>query len=85
MITNESKNNNQLIIFVLVIGIAGSSFGVNKEDVVWPKLKWERAKPEDVGMDRSILLRGRDYALTGDGSGCVTRYGRLVAQCRPAD
>ena len=80
MIMNESKINNQLIIFALVIGIAGSSFAVNMEQAVWPELKWERAKPEDVGMDTSILLRGRDYALTGGGSGCVTRYGRLVAQ-----
>ena len=80
MLINESKIYNQLIIFVLVIGIAGSSFGVNKEKAVWPKLQWERAKPEEVGMDTSILLRGRDYALTGGGSGCVIRYGRLVAQ-----
>ncbi len=80
MVMNESKINNQLIIFVLAIGIAGPSFGVNKERGVWPELKWEQVSPEDVGMDTSILLRGRDYALTGGGSGCVIRYGRLVAQ-----
>jgi len=77
---NESKIRNPIIIIVLVVGIAGSSFGVNKEKDVWPELKWERARPEEAGMDTSILLRGRDYALTGGGSGCVTRYGRLVSQ-----
>jgi CubicO group peptidase (beta-lactamase class C family) len=80
MIMNQSKINNQLIIIVLVIGIGGSSFGFNREQAVWPEQKWERAQPEEVGMDASILLRGRDYALTGGGSGCVTRYGRLVTQ-----
>ncbi|MHC4725959.1 MAG: serine hydrolase domain-containing protein, partial [Planctomycetota bacterium] len=80
MVMNEPKINNQLIIFVLVVGIAGSSFGVNQKKAIWPELKWEQVSPEDVGMDTSILLRGRDYALTGGGSGCVIRYGRLVAQ-----
>ena len=63
MVMNERKINNQLIIFVLVIGIVGSSFGVNREKTVWPEIQWERAKPEEVGMDTSILLMGRDYAL----------------------
>jgi CubicO group peptidase (beta-lactamase class C family) len=31
-------------------------------------------------MDESVLQRARDYALTGGGSGCVTRYGKLVMQ-----
>ncbi|MHC4627712.1 MAG: serine hydrolase, partial [Planctomycetota bacterium] len=45
---------------------------------VWPKSKWDRATPEQVGMDPSLLENARDYALTGDGSGCIIRGGKLV-------
>jgi CubicO group peptidase (beta-lactamase class C family) len=31
-------------------------------------------------MDESVLQRARDYALTGGGSGCLTRHGKLVMQ-----
>jgi CubicO group peptidase (beta-lactamase class C family) len=31
-------------------------------------------------MDVSVLQKARDYALTGEGSGCITRHGRLVMQ-----
>jgi CubicO group peptidase (beta-lactamase class C family) len=46
----------------------------------WPGASWERATPEQMGMDASVLRKARDYALTGRGSGCVTRQGRLVMQ-----
>ncbi len=71
-----------LIIIVLVGGIVGSAYGVseNNRGAVWPGRKWERARPEEMGMDAAILRKGRDYALTGGGSGCVIRYGRCVMQ-----
>jgi len=71
-----------LIIIVLVGGIVGSAYGVNENNrgAVWPGRKWEQARPEDMGMDAAILRKARDYALTGSGSGCVTRYGRCVMQ-----
>ena len=47
---------------------------------VWPGAKWERARPEQVGMDANLLEKARDYALTGDGSGCITRHGKLVME-----
>ena len=47
---------------------------------VWPARAWERGKPEQVGMDKILLEKARDYALTGSGSGCITRYGKLVMQ-----
>jgi CubicO group peptidase (beta-lactamase class C family) len=31
-------------------------------------------------MDAGVLKKARDYALTGGGSGCVTRHGRLIMQ-----
>ena len=39
---------------------------------------WEQADPGDVGLNPAQLAAARDYALTGGGSGCITRHGRLV-------
>lgn len=39
---------------------------------------WEIAAPASVGMDESLLLQARDYALTGGGSGYILRNGKLV-------
>jgi len=47
-------------------------------DDVWPLPEWQKAKPADVGMDEAQLDRARDYALTGRGSGYITRHGKLV-------
>jgi len=77
-----SIGRKKLIIIVLVGGIVGSAFGVieNNRVAVWPGREWEKAKPEKAGMDSAILRKARDYALTGDGSGCVIRHGRCVMQ-----
>ncbi len=45
---------------------------------IWPMPAWKEATPREMGMDASVLRRARDYALTGGGSGCVTRHGRVV-------
>jgi len=47
---------------------------------IWPGESWETAMPEQVGMDTGLLQKARDYALTGGGSGVVTRHGKLVMQ-----
>ncbi len=47
-------------------------------DEVWPETKWAKAKPAAVGMDEAQLRKARDYALTGGGSGFITRHGKLV-------
>jgi CubicO group peptidase (beta-lactamase class C family) len=39
---------------------------------------WPPAEPAEVGMNEAELQRAREYALTGDGSGYVTRHGKLV-------
>ena len=39
---------------------------------------WATASPADVGMDEALLKKARDYALSGGGSGYVTRHGKLV-------
>jgi len=82
MVVKESMNKKMLIIFAFVVGIVGYAFAVseNKAGPVWPGCKWQQASPEDVDMDAALLLRARNFALTGGGSGCVIRYGRLIMQ-----
>ncbi len=47
-------------------------------DEIWPLPEWSTAKPTEVGMDEVKLRAARDYALTGGGSGYITRHGKLV-------
>lgn len=55
--------------------IAASS---SAADDLWPAPKWVNARPSEVGMDEASLTIARDYALTGGGSGFITRHGKLV-------
>lgn len=48
------------------------------DNQVWPQPTWKTATPADVGLNESLLRQARDYALTGGGSGYITRSGRLV-------
>jgi len=57
---------------------AAPELGQQEGSNIWPGSQWERARPEQVGMDRSALQKARDYALTGDGSGRIICQGRLV-------
>ena len=76
---NKSKIK-YLLIIIFFSGIAESLFGIDKAKTIWPESKWEQINPEDAGMNTSVLLRARDYALTGDGSGFITRHDQLVLQ-----
>jgi len=68
--------NRRFLVAMVVAGLAEAvCFGL---EVSWPGEIWEAAKPEDVGMDSEVLAKARDYALAGDGSGMITRYGRVV-------
>ncbi len=44
----------------------------------WPGDTWQQVEPAAVGMDGDTLRRARRYALSGGGSGYVTRHGKLV-------
>jgi CubicO group peptidase (beta-lactamase class C family) len=46
--------------------------------VVCGAIAWERASPEQVGMDEELLEQARNYGLRGGSSGCVIRGGKLV-------
>lgn len=45
---------------------------------VWPDATWPRATAAEAGLDPARLEAVRDYALSGGGSGCIVRSGRLV-------
>ncbi len=44
----------------------------------FPGKNWQQATPAEVGMDEARLKQARNYALTGGGSGYITRRGKLV-------
>ncbi|MGB2809252.1 MAG: hypothetical protein WBC22_16030, partial [Sedimentisphaerales bacterium] len=49
-------------------------------DEIWPMPAWKQASPDQMGMDAGVLGRAREFALTGGGSGCIIRHGRVVMQ-----
>jgi CubicO group peptidase (beta-lactamase class C family) len=59
------------VVFLLLSSYASA-------EQLWPMPEWPRAAPEDTGMDEAQLRLAKEYALTGGGSGCVTRHGKLV-------
>ena len=46
--------------------------------LIYPGEGWDLAVPAEMGMEQTKLEQARDYALTGEGSGYITRGGRLV-------
>ena len=47
---------------------------------VFPGAGWETVSPAEAGMDPARLEEAREYALTGEGSGYITRGGKLVTE-----
>ncbi|HSI11199.1 MAG TPA: serine hydrolase, partial [Chthoniobacter sp.] len=46
----------------------------------YPGKTWPTAAPAELGLDEAKLAQARDYALTGEGSGCIIYHGKLVLQ-----
>jgi len=44
----------------------------------FPTRGWTEKTPAEVGLDEAKLAEARDYALTGEGAGYITRHGCLV-------
>jgi len=66
-------------LLMLVWDTAEAAEGVaGPAEVFWPMPQWARAEPAEVGMDEAKLAQAREYALTGGGSGYITRHGRLA-------
>lgn len=63
----------RLSLLGLVAGISAAA-----PATVWPEAEWVAAKPTEVGLAESRLNEARDYALTGGGSGIITRRGKVV-------
>ncbi len=70
-----------MISWRMVILVITNSLGtrlVAEEAAVFPGREWAKKTPAQVEMDSRLLERAKNYALTGSGSGCVTRHGYLV-------
>ncbi len=66
------------VMSFLLVAVSLPASGRGAATGVWPGEQWETATPEQVGMDSSLLTKGRDHALTGSGSGIITRFGKVV-------
>ena len=77
---HKSKRVNRAIFSVALTTILFCSVARHCDgaETLWPLPSWPVAKPADVGMDEAQLRLARDYALTGGGSGYITRHGKLV-------
>lgn len=65
-------------IFVLISCLVLFSVKMNCAAVDFPSSEWERISPSEAEMDEKTLLQAMDYALTGGGSGCIIRFGKMV-------
>lgn len=54
--------------------------GPPDEPYPWPTDGWDTATPAEMKMDAAKLEQARNYALTGGGSGFITRGGMLVME-----
>ncbi|HOD82140.1 MAG: beta-lactamase/D-alanine carboxypeptidase [Planctomycetes bacterium ADurb.Bin126] len=64
---------------LLLLAALSLPFGLaSAAEDAWPGRGWPTATPEQAGLDAARLAEARDYALTGSGSGCVVRGGKLV-------
>jgi CubicO group peptidase (beta-lactamase class C family) len=63
---------------LLLVVVSLPAIGTGSVQTVWPNGPWETATPEQVGMDSSLLTKAKDAALTGGGSGMITRHGKVV-------
>ena len=63
-------------IFTLVVNLPAA--GEGNSDEIWPMPAWKQVSPDQMGMDTGALGWARQYALTGGGSGFITRSGRVV-------
>ena len=65
-------------VTALAVLLALSIAQTSTAEHVYPRADWLTASPNDLGMDAAQLNKARDYALTGGGSGIITRHGRVV-------
>ncbi len=73
-------NSNQLKCarLALMVSLLITPGSITLNSAEYPKEKWMRATPEEARLAEAKLNQARDYALTGGGSGYITRGGKLV-------
>jgi CubicO group peptidase (beta-lactamase class C family) len=74
----EGKSMRGMLSLLLLAGAALPSPSRESAAILWPQEQWETATPQQAGMDSSLLAKARDCALTGGGSGMITRHGKVV-------
>ncbi len=67
-----------LLAAIITSVVSLPAAGEGNSDEIWPMPAWKQASSDQMGMDASVLGRARKYALTGGGSGFITRSGRIV-------
>jgi len=68
----------RLIILTSIV-LAGTA----SAQEVWPVTKWRTTTPAEAKLDAAKLDKAKAAALTGGGSGCITRGGRIVLAWGP--
>jgi CubicO group peptidase (beta-lactamase class C family) len=66
------------IAIATLIACLPKAWANDNEAGVYPAANWSRVTPESVGMRIAPLRAARDYAASRDGSGMITRGGKLV-------
>jgi CubicO group peptidase (beta-lactamase class C family) len=69
-----------LVAVVIVNAISTGGGRAVEPDRLYPGEAWQTKIAAEVGLDEAKLEQARDYALTGGGSGYITRHGALVMQ-----
>ena len=54
------------------------TLGSAMAQTAWPGATWETVSPAQAGLNNEQLMAAREYALSGGGSGFITRNGKLV-------
>ena len=75
---SQSKRFRRLSeLLVLLVGILNVPVS---GQTPWPAERWDYAEPREVGVDAAMVKKARDFALTGGGSGLITRGGKIVVR-----
>lgn len=72
----SSRRIATLVCLAIALPIAEHSRRAIAAD--FPGEEWTAATPAEAGLDAAKLEQAREYALTGGGSGCIVRGGKLV-------
>ncbi len=77
-VAETHRNSFRRIAAVFALCVFLCSVPTAAFSIDWPTTGWLTATPAEMGMDQTLLDQARTYALTGGGSGFITRGGRLV-------